>query len=283
MLLEIAIGDAYGAGFEYASDKIVRAHNNLSAYVAHPRHKIQPGCYTDDAQMSIAIAELMLSDYKWTRELLADQFVTAFKRDPREGYAGAFYQFLQEVEDGSEFLARIRPQSEKSGAAMRAGPIGFYATISEVKKRAAFQAALTHNTILGILAAEAAALMTHFCRFRLGPKNELGIFLEEHAPGQPWNTPWIGKVGHLGVTSVRAAITAMVSSSRMSELLIACIAFTGDVDTVASIALAAASQCSEIEPDLPAHLNDTLERGPFGHDFLLGLDKQLAEKFDPLL
>ena len=63
---------------------------------------------------------------------LARRFVEAFRRDPREGYAGGFYAFLQEVTSGDEFLQRIRPDSDKSGAAMRAGPLGVFPTIGEV-------------------------------------------------------------------------------------------------------------------------------------------------------
>src|SRR4051812_29384991 len=100
MLVEIAIGDAYGAGFEYAPDRLVRERNDLSAYIQHPRHRLRPGCYTDDTQMSVAVAEAVVSDEPWTPELLARHFVTAFKRDPREGYASGFYHFLQEVRDG---------------------------------------------------------------------------------------------------------------------------------------------------------------------------------------
>lgn len=277
MLMEIAIGDAYGAGFEYVSEKIVRTHNDLSAYVKHPRHPLGPGCYTDDTQMSIAIAEAMISDFKWTRELLADYFVRAFKRDPREGYAGSFYQFLVEIRDGAEFLARIRPDSEKSGAAMRAGPIGLFRSICEVKKRAGEQAALTHDTPLGTLAAQASALLTHYCYYRIGPKEDAGKFLEEHAPGIAWSGNWAGRVGQLGVMSVHAAVTALRNSARMSDLLRACVAWGGDVDTVAAIALAAGSCSAEIEQDLPAHLYDKLERGPFGYDFLRGLDQRLSE------
>jgi ADP-ribosylglycohydrolase len=44
----------------------------------------------------------------------------------------------------------------------------------------------------------------------------------------------------------------------LSELLKDCIAFTGDVDTVATIALAAASCSEEITQDLPAHLIENL-------------------------
>ena len=119
--------------------------------------------------------------------------------------------------------------------------------------------------------------MTHFCHYQLGPKNRLGEFLEEHVSGEPWAFPWYGKVGHLGVMSVRAAVTALQASERMSDLLRACIAFTGDVDTVAAIALAAGSVSREIEQDLPAHLFDQLERGPYGYDFLKELDERLQD------
>ncbi|GAB4543754.1 MAG: hypothetical protein Tsb0014_37610 [Pleurocapsa sp.] len=66
MLLELAIADAYGAGFEYARNTFVTEHNNLINYVQHPRHHIKPGCYTDDTQMSIAIAETLIAKQPWT-------------------------------------------------------------------------------------------------------------------------------------------------------------------------------------------------------------------------
>jgi ADP-ribosylglycohydrolase len=140
VLLELAVGDAYGAGFEYADRDFVAAHNDLSGYVRHPRHGIIPGHYTDDTQMSLAVAEAILSDQPWTPQMLADRFVGAFKRDPREGYAQGFYDFLRRVESGAQFLAEIRPDSDKSGAAMRAAPIGVYPTVAEVIERATVQA-----------------------------------------------------------------------------------------------------------------------------------------------
>ena len=33
MLLELAIGDAYGAGFEYVSTQLIRAYNDLQQFV----------------------------------------------------------------------------------------------------------------------------------------------------------------------------------------------------------------------------------------------------------
>lgn len=274
MLLELAIGDAYGASFEYSDRRMIERYNDLSRYVQHPRHAIRPGCYTDDTQMSLAIAETIVADDPWTLENLADRFIVAFKRDPREGYAAGFYQFLMHVQNGEQFLRDIRPNSDKSGAAMRAAPIGIYATIPTVIERCTLQASLTHNTPDGINAAVAAALMAHYFLYNLGPRSLLGNFLEAHVPGR-WSVPWSGKVKAQGWMSVRAAITAITNSDTMSALLKACIQFSGDVDTVAAIALAAGSCSSEIAQDLPSHLFDKLENGPYGREYLRSLDKQL--------
>lgn len=274
MLIELAIGDAYGAGFEYAGMTFVRQHNTLAAYMPHPRHKLTPGSYTDDTQMSLAIAEVILSGDAWTPPRLADQFVLAFHRDQRPGYAQRFYQFLLTTHDGQDFLNRIQSASDKSGAAMRATPIGIYPTITEVVEKCQVQAALTHNTPDGINAAVAAALAAHYLLYNLGPKARLGHFLEQHVPGN-WAEPWQDKVGSKGWMSVRAAITAIIQSSSLSELLMRCVAFCGDVDTVAAIGLAAGSCTAELVADLPRHLYENLEQGTYGLDYITKLDKQL--------
>jgi ADP-ribosylglycohydrolase len=280
MLLEIAVGDAYGAGFEYGDPKAIATRNNLSAYVQHPRHKgIKPGRYTDDTQMTLAIVEAMLSDLKWGREFLADKFVECFKRDPRTGYAGRFYEFLCSISDGEEFLDRIEPHSDKSGAAMRAAPLGLFHDVNEVIRRCRMQAALTHDTDDGTNAAVAASLLAHYCAYDLGPINRAGEFIEGYVPG-PWATTWVGKVGPKGWMSVRAAITAVSGGAdRLSTMLQQCIAFTGDVDTVASVAMGAASMSPQIIQDLPATLIDNLEDGPFGRAYIEKLDRELLAKF----
>src|SRR4051794_11554862 len=116
MLLELAVGDAYGAGFEYAPEATVRKHNTAAGYIRHPKHAIAPGCYTDDTQMSLAIAEALVSGEPWAPWNLARRFVEVFHRDPREGYSSRFYELLKAVDSGEELLARLRPDSDKSGA-----------------------------------------------------------------------------------------------------------------------------------------------------------------------
>lgn len=277
MLVELAVGDAYGAGFEYADREVVARDNDLTRYVRHPRHRIAPGRYTDDTQMSIAIAEAIVGDLPWTPLALAEKFVAVFKRDPREGYAARFYDFLQRISSGEEFLRAIEPASEKSGAAMRAAPIGVFPTVAEVISRATIQARITHDTPAGTNAAVAAALMAHYFLYRLGPKRELGSFLEAHVPGE-WAQPWQGKVKSKGWMSVRAAVTALAESATMSALLRRCVAFTGDVDTVAAIALAAGAGSIEIAQDLPEALVWQLEDGPYGRSYLADLDRRLLAR-----
>ncbi|MGC9526759.1 MAG: hypothetical protein ACP5D7_14600 [Limnospira sp.] len=68
----------------------------------------------------------------------------------------------------------------------------------------------------------------------------------------------------------------------MSAILKDCIAFTGDVDTVAAIALAAASCSEEVKPDLPEHLIINLENNTYGRSYLIDLDGQLMNCFHRL-
>lgn len=119
-------GTPAGRGFEYVDPGFTAAHNAAHnaarGYVQHPRFGVRPGSYTDDTQMTIAIAELLVFGAPWTADTLADAFVRVFRRDPREGHARGFHQLLTELGDGAEFPRRIRPDSDKSGAATRAGP-----------------------------------------------------------------------------------------------------------------------------------------------------------------
>jgi ADP-ribosyl-[dinitrogen reductase] hydrolase len=277
-LVELAVGDAYGAGFEYVSPALVRAHNDLTGYRAHPRHAIAPGNYTDDTQMSMAIAEALADGVDWTPLNLASKFVEAFKRDPRDGYASRFHGFLEQVGSGAQFLAEIRAGSDKSGAAMRACPVGVLPDLDEVLARTRVQAAITHDTPDGIAAACAAALMPHYFLYRLGPRADLGRFLASHVPGA-WDMPWSGKVGAQGWMSVRAAVTALRDAESLADALRRCIAFTGDVDTVATIALAAGSCAEDLPADLPETLLTGLESGPYGRPYLAALDGRLMSLF----
>ena len=52
-------------------------------------------------------------------------------------------------------------------------------------------------------------------------------------------------------------------------------ALTGDVDTVAAIAVAAASTSAAFAKNLPQALANNLERAPYGYDYLRVMDATL--------
>ncbi|WP_018686489.1 ADP-ribosylglycohydrolase family protein [Actinokineospora enzanensis] len=280
MLLELAIGDAYGAGFEYADPAFVATHNTLGGYTRHPRHDLPPGHYTDDTQMTLALAELLATDAPWTRTTLSDKFVEVFHRDPRPGYASRFHALLSTVDSGADLLARLRPDSDKSGAAMRVCPVGLLPSVADVLDHAEIQARITHDTRDGVLAAQAAALAVHYCHYELGPVADTARWISGLLEGD-WGLPWREPVGAKGWMSVRAALTSLVTQAEngLAAILRASIAYTGDVDTVATIALGAASRSRQVAQDLPKHLLSNLENGPYGRDYLSSLDSILLSRY----
>lgn len=273
MIIEAAIGDAQALPFEY-NDKPTFP-NDLSAYYTHPRHGIGQGKYSDDTEMSTAVLEAILAG-PLTRESLAHWFVQAFKRENRLGYAGGFYQFLLSVNSGEEFLSRIKPDSDKSGGAMRGWTVGIYTDIEQVIELSKLQASITHNTAGGIKSSTAAALATHYFSYQLGDRKDLPEFLNSYVEG-PWATPRTQSVGPKGMDSTHAAIQAIVMHDNLADILKQCIVFTGDVDTVATIALGAASCSRNITKNLPAHLYEKLEDGQWGRPYLEDLDRRVQE------
>lgn len=297
MLVNLAVGDSYGAGFEFVPDKVVADHAASLKYRQHPKHPRPLGSYTDDTQMALALAELMLDKEPdtWTMFDVAKAFVKGYLRDPRTGYAGGFHKLLEtlrvrySVPEGTpelridiatvEFLSTVRPHSFKSGGAMRAAPLGLLPDKVQVRDLAMMQASVTHATHMGMAAAAAAALMTHYTYYRVGEVARVGEWMDSELPGWMWGVPWSRRVESEAYQHVRAAIRALTANTTLSEVLIGCISFGGDVDTVAAIAMPAATFSEEITADLPQHLYDELENGDYGRDYLRDVSRNLRLRF----
>jgi ADP-ribosylglycohydrolase len=304
MMLEIGVGDAYGGCFEGCDRQFVERNNDL-LYTDHPRKLrkrpedyqpslVPPGAYTDDTQMAIAVAEAMLDPNEtWTKESLADRFVEVFQRDQRRGYTPYFLHVLMNSRTGAELLSKINGRSTKSGGAMRAGPIGLYEDKRDVVNRAARQASVTHDSWLGKNSAVGAALMTHYFYHDLGPKKDLVQWLRDeyfaemvHCPN-PFEVdgevvdPWVPgrRVRVHAWDCMEAAIYAIEEHDSLSAILQQCVAYTGDVDTVAAIAMGPASCSKEIEQDLSDDLIDNFENRKYGRDYLRRLDVELFKRF----
>lgn len=274
MLAMTGLGDAYGACFEYAAPSEERP-NNLSGYHVNPTYPaIGGGRYTDDTQMAVAVSLTLLGG-SLSRRAFADAFVLCYRRDPRPGYSRAMQGFIASCRDGADLLSRIRPDSDKSGAAMRACPIGQIPDEDEVLRVAELQARVTHDTPGGVAAAQAAALMAHAMLYGKASRQDLPGYVADRVPG-PWAERWEGSVGPKGVDSVRAALWAVADHDHLSAVLRASVGYTGDVDTVAAIALGVACCGEDVSDDLPAALTTGLEDGLFGRRYLAELDVQLG-------
>ena len=278
-LSHCALGDAYGFCFEFAKEDIVLRDNHVLDYPSESAFKTPRGAYSDDTQMSLALEQLLLEKTDWTPLDVARVFVECFQRDPRPGYAKGFFEFLKSIHSGEEFLQKIRPDSNRNGAAMRAPVLGVLQDVQQVQHLARLQATVTHNTTEGKDSAVVAALVSHYFIHNLGCKDRLTEYLNDKVPGYQWEQQWQGSVPVHGVNTVRAVLTAIARNTSLKALLKDCIAFTGDVDSVAAIALACASSSREFARDIPYKLWESLENGPYGRDYLLSLDKRALVLF----
>lgn len=289
MLLRIAQGDAFGMACEFRTDNL-KAALEFDRYIRHPEWGPEAGYYTDDTQMSIAVAERLIDrqlsssgdgSLRLTKEALAEAFVQAYKRDPRPGYAVKFQAFLDSVSSGTEFLLKINPESDKNGAAMRSVPLGVILHEPKLLDVAATQASLTHNTEGGITSSQMVALASRFAMYESAPLTEAFDYIGDwlHLSNLRWEGgPVVGP--NLGMLTARAAITLVVGEPNLLSIAKKALIWGGDTDSVLAIAWGIASARKD-GAELPDFFHRDLENGPYGRDYLTGLGENLMWYFAP--
>lgn len=291
MLLRIAQGDAFGMACEFRTDNL-KAALEFDRYIRHPEWGPEAGHYTDDTQMSIAVAESLIHPQgrrppkyarpeDLTKEALAEAFVQAYKRDPRPGYAVKFQAFLDSVSSGTEFLLKINPESDKNGAAMRSVPLGVILHEPKLLEVAATQASLTHNTEGGITSSQMVALASRFAMYESAPLTEIFDYIGDwlHLSNLRWEGgPVVGP--NLGMLTARAAITLVIGEPNLLSIAKKALIWGGDTDSVLAIAWGIASARKD-GAELPDFLHRDLENGPYGRDYLTGLGENLMWYFAP--
>ena len=299
------MGDAYAAPTEYLKfpgDEAVRDEAlKFERYLNHPRHELGLGRYTDDTEMSVANALVLIeNEPPYTPKMFADAWVREFARGgKRKGYSSKFQAFLERVKTGEEFLANIQPNSNKNGAAMRAVPFGVLRTVAEVLEVATMQAKITHDTPEGLFSARAVALMSHcafyvectclrsflpaYCLDNL-PKEDIerfGYVFSEKWSGGPVRTTKRDSVAIATVHAVLEAVTGYPYYS-LRPILAKIIEWGGDTDSVAAIALGIAGIRNQTDTFLPDFIFYDLEQGnsETGANYLLDVGQRLIEKFE---
>ncbi|MBP7134296.1 ADP-ribosylglycohydrolase family protein [Patescibacteria group bacterium] len=299
LLVYIAMADAYAAATEYlklpqdqaSKDEALR----FEGYVAHPTYGIGAGFYTDDTEMSVANAQVLIDHgLLCAPRHFADAYVSEFVHGGRrKGYARAFQSFLESIQDGTEFLDKIKSESNKNGAAMRAAPIGVLPNILDVIGVATLQAQLTHNTPEGRFSARAVAVMSHAALYSDVPLAKLGDCCVGSLPledlehfGHVFTGPWSGESVRdtpelsVAITTVHAVVSVLAQETTLMGMLERLIRWGGDTDSVAAIAWGIASSRLQNEV-LPEFMERDLERGSVktGVPRLLSLGTQLMGRF----
>lgn len=316
MLLELAIGDAYGRPFEFNTPEFIAKHNDVLGYKHREGEEENGiGIYTDDTQMSIAIAEQMGSDLPGTQVRFAAHFVTAYKRDPRKGYSKRITKALEETKPNLpfEFILKAKQAGMSSnGGVMRAVPLGMMADPKEIMHRSIVQTSTSHGHIDAVNSAVMVSLTAHFF-YHLYPRLEGKTLADKFEIYKEWMKSYMGVLFDdiLGSYALRfdpkdnlrlecdSKTTASLSiklawgiqkdlkssagcpakKTSATKILKTAVDIGGDVDSSASIALGLYSLRPDAIMDLPDEFYNNLENGPYGKDFLVDMDTQMQQKF----
>jgi ADP-ribosylglycohydrolase/dephospho-CoA kinase len=299
MLLGIAIGDAFGAGYEMKSRGNIL--NRLSLEKYHRKDKSKRGKYTDDTQMSIAVIELLLSNDSFTKERLAQKFVEVYHRDVHSGYSSATKSALKNSRNGKDLLHNLSGDSIRNGACMRAVPLGILPNLKDVIRYSTINAETTHNSPKGITSSVCIAAASHYFYYGLGKPSGIFDFCIDACKGldkesltyfkevrnMKYFEPRVifGKENEkFGVPcdGMRTAGAVLYILSKFSEsskqTLSESVLLGGDVDSVASIALGITAINQGIK-EIPTRLIYGLENGKYGRDYLISLGEKLSKKW----
>lgn len=295
MLLEMAVGDAYGIGFEFCQNP---SPNDLSQFYQHPKYSnLIPGQYTDDTQRALANTMVICSKDYLNPLDYATAYVTEFKTSPRDGYSRGFQALIESCSNGVELLNKVNPTASSNGSIMGVAPLGYIEQLQDVKRAAIIQATVTHSWETAPW-AQMIALMSHYFLYDIGPKAELINFLnlEVQWPASMsvryenpayMFSPIIKSGDNLFKCTMNASDTALhilyaiLNYDNLQDMLKHCVNVGGDTDSLAASAMAIGSVSKEIENNLPQHLFDALENGSRGRDYIANLDNVINNVYFP--
>lgn len=233
MIVHMAIADAYGAAYEFAT----KPPPNDLEYHVHPSRAddLLIGEYTDDTQMSIAIMRHLVSDKPWNQYWIAWFFLNEYKSYKIDGYARGFQKFLDDCNSVQHFISKMSPKSKRNGSVMRSVPVGVLPTEDDVVNYSYVQSSVTHATPSGCMSAAAVALASHYYYHDLGPCTRVASYLKDKIG---FNLQKIDtKVACDAIETAHAAIWISKSTDDIGVALRRSIDLGGDTDSVAAVSV----------------------------------------------
>lgn len=292
-LLGTAVGDALGVPFETKlSNFELLVDWDGKSFLGSAHHKLLPGQYSDDTQMSLMVAESLIENKGFNPEDLAARYVDWMVSGRARGYGKTTLLAVQNLLNGKHWSESGVPGSYGNGTAMRAAPFGIYFRddLKELIKVCKVDSAITHaseeaeagSIAIALAAAYAVNNDTDKLLHRIwevlpASKVKNSIFSLSSLVESPYILPpqalrVIGTKGNVKET-VPAALYCFLRFDNYEDAVIASIRAGGDTDTTAAIvgALWGAKVGTQgIHPDWVSDVEDS--------EKLMALDSQLFSR-----
>ena len=181
-LTGLAVGDAFGQQYMWHVEDIAIRREDVPIWL-----------WTDDTEMAMSVASVLLEQDEIQQDCLARRFAENF--DSKRGYGSAMlFELLPKLQKGIDWRLAAPALFEGSGsygngAAMRVAPLGAYfaSDLELVAQQALLSAEVTHSHSEGIAGAVAVAVATAIATQQKTTKTVTGArtFLKAVIPHVP--------------------------------------------------------------------------------------------------
>ena len=299
-LLGTACGDILGAGVEgWPASEIREAFGEVRDFSHSDRGF---GCYTDDTQMTVALATSLVECGRVDAEHVSGKYAEFYQG--WRGYGGAAHRVMQVLREGADYRGTGRLQfpdgSFGNGGAMRIAPVGlaYRHAAPEVLYQAVEDALVcTHvhpEAIDGaFIQAKTVAMAATTDPMDFDPQQVLGELheasrtdivqakLEALSAGLREDDNDVFVIARVG-NGIRASEAVAAASwaflkygETPEECIVRAVGFGGDTDTISAMAGALVGALHGASW-IPARWHDNIENGPHGRDEMVSLARGLA-------
>ncbi len=240
-LFGVACGDALGATLEFS--QLQENHVQLTEIVGGGVFNLKPGTVTDDTDMTIAVAEGLLSNPLDPIEEIGNNWVKWYNSEPFDignSVRLAIENYL--IEHNWRVASAIahyqmNGKSAGNGSLMRTAPISFYKNMEDVVKWSKKISKMTHYDKL----AEEACVIYNKILYRLmNGEDKNRVILDEIK-----NTPYVNVLkmdenslrptGYV-VDTLECVLWSCLVKDSFEDIVVTTANLCGDADTIAAIA-----------------------------------------------
>lgn len=169
VLLGTAIGDALGVPFEkkLCNDPLLLDWDGIK-FLGSEHHKLAPGFYSDDTQMSLMVAESLIAHDGFNPDDLSQRYVEWMTSGRARGWGRTTLAAIQNLMAGKHWSESGIVGSLGNGTAMRAAPFGVYFRddLELLVKVVKIDSAITHASEDAEAGALAIALAAAYAALR---------------------------------------------------------------------------------------------------------------------